>query len=634
MSIEHRPARRKSLAPDLPPDDERSVQFVKALTSRGGLLGSISVEPVAFLAILALYIEFPSIQDLIYTRICLNIVSDRPVPQFNNSTIEFANTTSHDSYNSSSTAALSSRQTQATNFTSNPISPPIIDLSSSSDMSHSESDRLMCDRRNKSAVSPTIAQEIASHNALFWLKYQLLICLLCTLASPYWGGISDRIGRIIPLNVPIIAAVLSNLISLTLGLSICLDFYHFLPVEVLFIGAVITGLSGGQAVIIVSAFSFIGDNTSVSSRSKRVTVLEAVIYLSHSVGFYLTQHIMTLNLAQLIHGSSIAWWLNRHFVAFALCILLNLLSVLYSSCKLRHHKFHRLMNNFEREQQDQITNGISQQQFTGSAITIVDNASVNRSTNTLHTSQDRPRELTVSTPDDLDGPVARSDKRWSADWSLLLTFRYYRETMRTAVRAREARSIILLLLLCGLISTLSLVSLMSLLYIYLRNEPFGWTTSRYSWWNSITSITRGVALVLLSLCMKFVQNWNVPDPLVAAVGFACKGAGLLMIGLAQTSTILDWSLLPFVLSEFTMPPIRSLLSKLVTGDELGKIYSCLGALQNICFLMGNIIFYMSVSIIGVHNFYLCFIVVAVCQFVAVIIMFYVYANLQTRRLIV
>lgn len=647
--------------------DQQQSLFINSLMAPKKFINQITIEPLAFLAILSLYIEFPAIQDLIYTKICLQVVADHPSldsPQLSpftspnatysspNSTLPISNRRLERILNSSEpeffkTIDITQNRTQPGGSSATPPAkdgriqmsqttqaPIALDRlfqtqpsSKTSEIVKPLDNHLICNRLNKTAVPKAIRQEIAAANSLFWLKYQIVICLLCALSCPYWGGMSDRIGRLIPLNVPIVAAMICNLISLIFGLMISLKYHSTVSINWLYLGAVLVGLSGGQTVVMVNSFSFISDNSSVESRSKRVTVLESVVFISHSAGFYINQHIMTLHLVP---------WYNRHFVAFTACIILNFSCLLYSIFKLRHHNFHRFLNNFEREQNESF-NGDLSARVVGGSFNRLDPRSL--SNDCYHgqmaaNTSDRFRELTSSTPDDLDGPVVRSDKRWTG-WSQVLTFTFYKQTYLTATKPRDSRTMILLLLLCGFISALCVSSMLSLLYIYLRMDPFNWTTSQYSWWNSVTSMTRGVALVSLTLCMKFIKNWNVPDPLVAGVGFISRGAGLLMIATAQSSAIVNWSLLALVLSEFTTPPIRSLLSKLVIKEEVGKVYSCLGAMQMLCFLLGNVLFYLGYTSFELNTFFkFSFLFVAVLQFLASVIMLFVYTSLRKRVILI
>lgn len=625
---------------------EQQAQFINAMSAPKKFFNFVTVEPLAFLAILAIYIEFPSIQDLIYTKICLQVVSDLP---HINQTQQFVTPRpliSHSITRSRLNETLNNQSIVSQNFNREPqkslsngrigqqvdavTAPPNLlqsnDHQALSGLSKGDV-RQLCDRMNRTAIPLKIRQEIIEEDSLFWLKYQLIICSVCALSCPYWGGMSDKINRLIPLNVPIIVSVLSNTLSLIFGFLISLNSHDSLSVDWLFLGAVMVGLSGGQAVVIVGSFSFISDNTSSESRSVRVAILESVIYLSHSVGFLLTKFIMKLGLA-----TPEQIWLNRHFVAFGLCVLLNIICVIYSTLKLRHQRFHRILNNFERNQQEAFA---GESISTGTAALRGNLSGSDCATSgAVSSNHERLRELTASTPDDLDGPIVRADRSWSS-WGTVLLFNYYKETYTTTTKKRESRNVIILILLCGFISAMSLSILMSLLFIYLRTEPFEWTTSQYSSWNFITSITRGVALVCLTIGMKFMKNWNIPDPIVAAVGFLSKGIGLTMIALAQSTDIVNWSLLAFVMSEYSMPPIRSLLSKLVVREEVAKIYSCLAAMQSICFMMGSIILYFAYTSLKLQSFFrLSFFVVAGFQFLAVIIMLSIYTKLRRRVIVV
>lgn len=637
-----------NIVPAQPPDDNdnrRSSCFL----SINKFLNHITVEPLAFLAIMALYIEFPSIQDLIYTKICLQVVSNHSniLPQqlahsLNNQSttqLQYQNltinhfgmipkmTTNYDNDSISFSAKFSQAPLSTVGL---PGQGRIKEDKRSDNISviyYKDNHHVICDRLNKSATPKEVRQEITAGDSLFWLKYQLLICILCAISSPYWGGMSDKIGRLIPLNVPIFMAVISNTISLIFGLLISLNSHNLFNVEWLYLGAILVGLSGGQAVIIINSFSFISDNTSSESRSKRVVILESVIFVSHSVGYYISKHIMSLGLSKPERP-----WFNRHFVAFFTCVIINLLAILYSYINLRHRQFHRFSNNFEREQQETFAGDIlpaNNSQFAPNDATTTTRANISVSNSNP---TDRPRELTSPNPDDLDGPIAKADKSWT-DFGAILTIKYYKQTYDTLTKRRESRTIILLLLVCGFISAMSLASLMSLLYIYLHTDPFNWSTSRYSYWNSITSLTRGVALICLTLT-KLFKVWSLPDPIVAGLGFLSKAIGLLMIALAQSSDIIDWSIVAFTLSEFSMPPIRSLLSKLVVKEEVGKLYSSLAAIQSICLLFGNVIFYLAFTSLDLQElFRLCFLVVAGSQFAAVVIMLIIYATLRHRVLI-
>lgn len=612
--------RRRSSA-----NNNSAQQVVNSLIARKRLTSYITVEPLAFLAILSLYIEFPSIQDLIYTKTCLQVISKHAQPNenstsgFNSPTLQQVGLTAIGQNVTPALLILPNNGRIQSFNESRPI--PTIDTASMTYL-NTTNFHLICDRLNKSAVPDAVQHEIIDIDSKFWLTYQIIVCSLCVLASPQWGGISDRIGRVLPMNVPILSSAFVNLISLIFGLLISFDSHALLRLEWLYLGAILVGISGGQGVVIANAVSYVSDNTANESRSKRITVLESVVFVAQSCGYLISKFISRLGLAPPNKP-----WLNRHFVAFSTCVLLNIVCIIYSLIRLRHRKFHRFMNNFEREQQEATMIGDSM-------------CSLNQTTSwdrvarvTGQNPNDKLPELSSTSLDEVE--ATNSLDRPDPSYWTIFTLAHYKETFLSAAKPREARSIILLILLATFMSALSLATLLSLLYVYLRSDPFNWLTSRYSSWNSLNSITRSIALIGLTLCMKFVKGWNVPDPLVAMLGFLSKGAGLLMIGLAHSSTLVEWSILAFVFSEYSLPPLRSLLSKLVLKDERAKIFSCMSALQNLCFLFGNIIFYMTYTSIRIVGFFrMAFITVAALEFFTVVLMLVVHVSLRQRVLIV
>lgn len=552
---------------------------------------SISVEPLAFLSILSLYIEFPATQDLFYTKICLQIT-------------RLSNESYHSMqlYNNSIFLPISGKIGDSKLITNTLEMPSLSDTINSLDL---------CSRQNRSLLRPIDQERITDINSQFWLQYQLIICVLCALTMPYWGGMSDKIGRIIPLNVPIVAGLVCNLLSLLFAIFIK---ENYISIKWLILCAIIAGLSGGQGVVIVNSFGYISDHTSNEDRLTKITILESIIFLGHSVGFCINAQVMKLGL------SLLSPWNNKHIVAFALCALLNIICIIYSILKLRHCKSHVLLNSFEREQKEIIagelqvasiscTNNmiigtpisIPSEQCDSDQPTSHDLATSKASKINLN-SYDR-REITSSTPDDLDGPIVGADNRLRG-WKSFATLKYYHDVYETLTKPRESRFLLHVLLLAGFVSASSLAATMSLLYNYIRRDPFNWNTSQYSNWNALSSVTRGASLLIFSLVMKFhTHTWDVPDPLVAALGFASKGLGLLMVGLAESTMTLYLAIGAMIFSELTMPPIRSLLSKLVVKDEVCKVYACLATSQNLCFAVGNLVFYFAYTYVGYLKFF-------------------------------
>lgn len=639
--------------------DNKQRDLLSSLSSSKRFFHNITVEPVVFMAIFALFIELPTIQDLIFTKICLqNVVNQQTYlsQSANSSSIgtltkrKATNEMDHHILVNNSTSHIHLPLVAAGRIKT--ISYRSVDNNSSdehvesvptkaSEIHIDQSSRLsLCEKGKKSELPSKIREQIFEDYSLFWLKYQLIICILSALSCPYWGGMSDRIGRLVPLNVPIAIAAITNLIAMIFATLISVELDQLYSVNWLYFDAILIGMTGGLAVIMISAFGFIGDTTSIEDRSGRVLILETVINVATSLGFFVTYYLLKLGLSSFLQQP----WLNRHAISFSCCIVLNCICILYTFVRLRHHKFHRFLNNFEREQQESVSGETCQQVASCSSQPTRAGVEITRISgkttpvavlgpNNINNTDNFQRRSHSS----LNGyPTDTSLLHTSSDRSLgtILTLRYYKQTYVTLTKPRQSRATILLLLLCGFISSTCLCSLISLLYIYLRSEPFNWNSSQYSSWNSKSSLSKMLALISLSLCMRFFKDCIVPDPLVGAIGFLSRGIGLLMLGLAQSASLVNWALLAFLFSDFTMPSIRSLLSKLVIQEELGKIYSCLGAILSLCFVVSNSLFYLAFTTISQQHFYrISFLVISALQFSAFAIMLTIYTNLRKSTII-
>ena len=97
-------------------------------------------------------------------------------------------------------------------------------------------------------------------------------------ATILYGIYSDRMGRKTVMVLPIVGDSL-------MVISYILNAY-FLSASIGFmvIGAIVSALFGNFAAILSATFSYIADVSTESSRTKRVTILESMIYLGGVVG--------------------------------------------------------------------------------------------------------------------------------------------------------------------------------------------------------------------------------------------------------------------------------------------------------------------------------------------------------------
>lgn len=133
--------------------------------------------------------------------------------------------------------------------------------------------------------------------------------LPAVLAVLYFGAISDRVGRKIPLILPIIG----QLIKCTIYV---LTLYFRLPLKLLILASVLEGLFGGLTTIMMSGMAYITDICEKTNRTFRITVLEvacglsaalaqvllgyAITYLGFLYPFYIIMGVHAINLLYVI----------------------------------------------------------------------------------------------------------------------------------------------------------------------------------------------------------------------------------------------------------------------------------------------------------------------------------------------
>ena len=88
-----------------------------------------------------------------------------------------------------------------------------------------------------------------------------------------YGAWSDHVGRKAVMILPIVGELASSIVFLICSMQIKYD------LQLLFLGIIISGCFGNFACIISVSFSYVADRTDQASRTRRVVILESMIYL-------------------------------------------------------------------------------------------------------------------------------------------------------------------------------------------------------------------------------------------------------------------------------------------------------------------------------------------------------------------
>ena len=203
----------------------------------------------------------------------------------------------------------------------------------------------------------------------------------------------------------------------------------------------------------------------------------------------------------------------------------------------------------------------------------------------------------------------------------LFSFDHVRKMFETAFRTRDSLKarIISELLVCSVISTLATNVQTTLTYLFIKKPPLSWQSSTYSLYSGLNFLCSGLSLALL-LPILVQKMPKFRDTFVGMVGFMSKSAGLILFGFGTKPELVFLCIPVFVFSEYTMPSIRSMLSKLVEHDEKGKILAFVATIQNLITLIGGYVFYtmFDATVIWFPGF--TFVAVGLVQLLAIIML--------------
>lgn len=394
------------------------------------------------------------------------------------------------------------------------------------------------DNNSSNYTNDAVKQEKAS-----WVRYNGAILFLFTFLSSFFvASWSDKFGRKFPMLIPPLGTLIAACINCVLSMYI-----HSSTAYIL-ISSTISGITFGTVGIIATTFGFITDISDESSRTKRLVILEAMIYIGGTLGIYIAgKFIKHFDYSSRINGFSLLF-------IFEICVAALILFYIVFRIP-------------------------------------------NRSNDYLESTE--------------------------ISFGNLFKLDHVKSSVKAVFRPRDAgkRKVVLLLSLTLFFIYFGLVAQFTL-SLYFLQDTLHWTFSEYSDFNSMQFAVQG-SILLLGMPV-FFHFLKVPDHLIAALGILSKMAAYVVFGLSNNNTLVYSCIACYMFSEYPVPAIRSILSKIVDVDEKGRIFAFTTILQNFCFLIGSFVL-TSVFKSTTEIFPgLCFEIVAALQAIALLIVLYLY----------
>lgn len=133
-----------------------------------------------------------------------------------------------------------------------------------------------------------VSEEFVQKTTSTWILYINLAMGLPSLLSVvlFLGPWGDRLGRKIPVISPLIGAALAGINNIINSV------YMDAPLEYLLIGCFLNGIMGGFIAALMAMYSYIAHVSTPEYRTVKIGILEAMIFLSGTVGTALSGVIL------------------------------------------------------------------------------------------------------------------------------------------------------------------------------------------------------------------------------------------------------------------------------------------------------------------------------------------------------
>ncbi|ORY72580.1 major facilitator superfamily domain-containing protein [Leucosporidium creatinivorum] len=113
----------------------------------------------------------------------------------------------------------------------------------------------------------------------FMTKIMMIGGILAAASTGFWGGLSDRRGR-----VPLLAMATIGELFLAFGMILLVTYPEYLGMSFSYVGTALSGLLGGQMASIIVSSAYLSDCTSGGSRAQIFSLFEAVQYIGVAIG--------------------------------------------------------------------------------------------------------------------------------------------------------------------------------------------------------------------------------------------------------------------------------------------------------------------------------------------------------------
>ena len=165
-----------------------------------------------------------------------------------------------------------------------------------------------------------------------------------------------------------------------------------------------------------------------------------------------------------------------------------------------------------------------------------------------------------------------------------------KDSLRVLVRSREGRTRchIVMLFLTTILNQVCKSGEVDIILLFVERNPLHWRRSMYGYLLALDYASMGLAaFVFIPVLTKLL---HFSDLTIVQIGVACKVLRLIVVAFSSTTWMVYASVVIGAPSSFIVSGTKSLISKQVEEEEIGKTFSLLSSGEVVSNLIGSVIF--------------------------------------------
>ena len=128
---------------------------------------------------------------------------------------------------------------------------------------------------------------------------------------------------------------------------------------------------------------------------------------------------------------------------------------------------------------------------------------------------------------------------------------------------------------------------MDVAFLFAKDAKLQWDYEMYTYY---TGLKFGLGTLVLMALSPVARHLGVSDGVMAIVGLVSRMVGMILEGFATSTAVMFAVPVVSMFNTFCLPSIRSMLSKQVETSELGQLFAFVASVENVCVLLGSVIF--------------------------------------------